>query len=216
MESILQTEDSYDIQDYSWDDELEDQAVDNIFNKLKNGYIFKKEEWQGGIDNLPLITATTTLVDKQKRKPSTKPTKPKKVVSQKSCNPKRKPHTVNEDPKSPFYVDAMTVEELLREVDRRNHEHTSKIQNMLSIERSLMKDEIVDEVLRSLRGDGVNNTPATIKHTDIMQQINKSSWANYGPDLPNILNNINNVSNNPAVGVQVPSKLSLHALNNRC
>lgn len=76
-------------------------------------------------------------------------------------------------PGIPVTVDLSTAEGLLREVDRKNHEHTAKIEEMWRIERAVYKDEIVDEVLSILREKGVYHNSDNLSHTDLMAKMNK-------------------------------------------
>ncbi|CAL9224989.1 unnamed protein product [Arabidopsis halleri] len=139
VESIIHTEDDDDLQDYSWSNEVEDVAVDIIFNKLKDEHRLKKFDWHSS---------------------------------------------------------------LLREVDRRNHEHTAKIEEMWRIERALYKDEIVDEVLSILREKGVYRDSDNFSHTDLMAKMNKSKKFDLSPYITDILNKVSLSCKDPSVGVQ--------------
>ncbi|XP_010511412.1 PREDICTED: uncharacterized protein LOC104787508 [Camelina sativa] len=66
VQSILPSADrNFDIHDYSWSDEVDDVRVDYILGKLEDGHCFRKEDWQGGFAQLPMLT--TTVVEKPKK-----------------------------------------------------------------------------------------------------------------------------------------------------
>lgn len=75
MERIIHTEDGDDLQNYSWSDEVEDLAVDIIWNKLKDGHCFKKSDWHSGLLHHPLMTDAMFAAEKKKNVPAPIPRK---------------------------------------------------------------------------------------------------------------------------------------------
>lgn len=171
--------------------------MDYLFNKLKDGHTFNKEDWHGGLAHLPLITSCLSLDDKPKKAPAPAQTKKKIGKAKKPSSQKYK------EPESSYVMDLVTAEDLLREVDQKNKEQTTKIERMLSVERSILRDEIVDDVLKCLREKGVFGSTNPPTHSDLMAQLRKPGWSNYGTGFQDILNNISKSSNDHAVGVKV-------------
>ncbi|EFH64661.1 predicted protein [Arabidopsis lyrata subsp. lyrata] len=171
VESIIHTDDGDDLQNYSWSDEVEDMAVDIIWNKLKDGHCFNKSDWHSA--PIPRKQGTKKQGTKIGDIPTTSKTREAEMV-----------------PGIPVTVDLSTAEGLLREVDRRNHEHTPKIEEMWRIERAVYKDEIVDEVLSILREKSVYRDSDNLSHTDLMAKMNKSKKFDLTPDLSTILKDV--------------------------
>ncbi|CAE6075087.1 unnamed protein product [Arabidopsis arenosa] len=197
IECILHTQDEDDLQDFSWTDEVEDLAVDNIFNKLKDGHVFNKSDWHGGVSHLPLLS-DAMLAAAAKTKNVSKPIQ-KKQGTKKASKPKpdKEIPEASNSPKVPDDVDVSTREQILREVERRNNEHTSQIKEMLRIEMALYKDEIVDQVIRNLKENGVNNSSVKLSTNDTMPRNNKWDCSDHGTTFTDILNKVSIACKDP-------------------
>lgn len=178
-------------------------AVDNIFNKLKDGHVFNKSDWHGGVSHLPLLS-DAMLAAAAKTKNVSKPIQ-KKQGTKKAPKPKpdKEIPEATYSPKVPDDVDVSTREQILREVERINNEHTSQIKEMLRIEMALYKDEIVDQVIRNLRENGVNNSSVKLSTNDTMPRNNKWDCSDHGTTFTDILNKVSIACKDPSVGVQV-------------
>ncbi|XP_010449823.1 PREDICTED: uncharacterized protein LOC104731997 isoform X2 [Camelina sativa] len=183
----------------SWVDEVDDERVGYMLKKIEDGHVFTPDVWPGGMAQLPLIPASMgvnrTTADLPKTKVSVPIRRNKKRGKGKAPAFVQEEDPVDdypiEDPVDDYPIDSLTVQQLLREVDRRNKEHTAKMKRLWDVERSLLQDEIYDRVIRSLKSKGVCPNSPPMSHPDTAQKFNQSSWENYGLNIANVVNSIN-------------------------
>ncbi|VVB04357.1 unnamed protein product [Arabis nemorensis] len=100
-------------------------------------YKFTKEIWKGGADNWPVIEPDSKLSKKEKIQGKVHQKRTKNVKGDK-----------------PFFSKADKGKRILELVDKKNEAHWAELKEMWSLEKKIMKDELVDEIISILRDRG--------------------------------------------------------------
>ncbi|XP_023635723.1 uncharacterized protein LOC111829910 [Capsella rubella] len=156
VESILKMDHTLELGTITWGDEVEDERVDFLCEVIKDGHIFKAESWHGGFSNLPSMVKSAAANVKREPGAATAPNQKKPAPTKRKAKSGKTTPPVDDEPPINGPVPTLTAQELLDEIDRRNHEHTAKIE-----------------------------------HANLLDEINKSAWPGYGPDIVDILRSIN-------------------------
>ncbi|KAG7550108.1 Papain-like cysteine peptidase superfamily [Arabidopsis thaliana x Arabidopsis arenosa] len=156
-----------------WGDEVSDPALDYMESLIGRGYKFKRGDWRGGWRSWPPIVVDQNLKEDNVRKPKKvsfrRPNKNFEIPETSQGGPSKGKGKVTEDedicpPKGPEGQDilyALIMEHVNAKFRELKDELIVELCQRVGVEKSLMKDELLDEIISNLRHGGKFPTPSS-------------------------------------------------------
>lgn len=200
-----------------WDDEVEDASVEYMERLIGSGFTFSKGVWQSGVELWPIISSTDKTKTKKEKtsrgtfKSNKSAGHPRTKVFDMPESSKPTHHTSKGKQKEaecpPVAKDGnmSTQDFLMAKVDKKllafKDELKDDVRNFYAIEKALMKDELLDEIIRALRyGDKFPSPSGKSKFTSPSGKTKFSGPSSPTQTVPPV------GSEEPSAEVPIPKK----------
>ncbi|VVA94222.1 unnamed protein product [Arabis nemorensis] len=203
-----------------WPDEVEDPSLIYLHTLISHRYPFSKESWSGGVTLWPFLVVDSK--PHKKEKPHMKVNIPQKKAAdipqdRSGSSPhysfKEKGKVGDSSPQNVGQrVVKLDVDALIRQINSINAVHTAEIKSTFALEMSLIKDELVDQIISVLhKGDkpDIPNRPdqtASSHDEPPTEQHHTQEGTNVSPSTPRNVSPSRTTNIGPPKGPNVSSE----------